>query len=531
MAKREGGHQRLRPDRPQPVPRRPRGRRRARVRRRQRPHRRRDARPPAQVRLDPRALPGRGRGDRTARSPSTASEIKVLSERDPADLPWGDLGVDVVIESTGLFTKRDDAAKHLEAGAKKVIISAPATDPGRHRRARRQLRRDYDPEAHHIISNASCTTNCLAPVAKVINDAVGIEHGLMTTIHAYTADQRLQDMPHKDLRRARAAALNLIPASTGAAKAVGLVLPELNGKLNGIAVRAPVATGSVVDLVCQVVARDLGRGDQRRGQGGRRRAAGRDPRLHRGPDRLDRHRQGPALVDLRRRADDRHGGQLRQGRLLVRQRVGLLEPLRRARREGARARAAPRLEADGRPTAAAFSKASVRDADPRAPRARARRLQRPAGDDGGRSPTTRGSARRCRRSSCCASAAPRLVLVSHLGRPQDREPELSMAPVAERLGSCSAPTSAWRPASSAPRSRRPAGSTGRRRAAAREQPLRARRDQQRPRAGRGRSPALADIYVERRLRRRPPRARDHRGRRRSCCPPTRACCSSARCAS
>jgi glyceraldehyde 3-phosphate dehydrogenase len=179
------------------------------------------------------------------------SEIKVLAERDPADLPWESLGAEVVIESTGLFTKREDASKHLDAGAKKVIISAPATDPdvtvalGVNFDA-------YDPDEHHIISNASCTTNCLAPMAKVINDAVGIERGLMTTIHAYTADQRLQDMPHKDPRRARAAAINLIPTTTGAAKAIGLVLPELDGKLNGVAVRAPVATGSVVDLVCEV---------------------------------------------------------------------------------------------------------------------------------------------------------------------------------------------------------------------------------------------------------------------------------------
>jgi glyceraldehyde 3-phosphate dehydrogenase len=176
--------------------------------------------------------------------------IKVLAERDPADLPWADLGVDVVIESTGLFTKRDDAAKHLEAGARKVIISAPATDPDITVALGVNFD-DYDPEAHNIISNASCTTNCLAPVAKVLNDSVGIERGLMTTIHAYTADQRLQDMPHKDLRRARAAAINLIPASTGAAKAVGLVLPELNGRLSGMAVRAPVPTGSVVDLTFQ----------------------------------------------------------------------------------------------------------------------------------------------------------------------------------------------------------------------------------------------------------------------------------------
>ena len=179
------------------------------------------------------------------------SEIAVLSERDPADLPWGELGVDVVIESTGFFTKRDDAAKHLAAGAKKVIISAPASDPDVTVALGVNFDSDYDPESHHIISNASCTTNCLAPVAKVLHESVGIERGLMTTIHAYTADQRLQDMPHKDLRRARAAALNLIPASTGAAKAVGLVLPELNGKLSGMAVRAPVATGSVVDLTFQ----------------------------------------------------------------------------------------------------------------------------------------------------------------------------------------------------------------------------------------------------------------------------------------
>jgi glyceraldehyde 3-phosphate dehydrogenase len=177
------------------------------------------------------------------------SEVKLLSERDPADLPWGELGVDVVIESTGLFTARDDAAKHLSAGAKKVIISAPAKEPDVTVALGVNFDEAYDPDSHHIISNASCTTNCLAPLAKVIHEEFGIEHGLMTTIHAYTADQRLQDMPHKDLRRARAAALNLIPTTTGAAKAVGLVLPELNGKLNGFSMRAPVPTGSAVDLV------------------------------------------------------------------------------------------------------------------------------------------------------------------------------------------------------------------------------------------------------------------------------------------
>ena len=176
----------------------------------------------------------------------------MLNEKDPAALPWGDLGVEVVIESTGLFTKREDAQKHLDAGAKKVIITAPATDPDITVVLGVNFESDYDPEQHNIISNASCTTNCLAPVAKVLNDTVGIERGLMTTIHAYTADQRLQDMPHKDYRRARAAAVNLIPTSTGAAKAIGLVLPELQGKLNGMAVRAPVITGSLVDLTCDV---------------------------------------------------------------------------------------------------------------------------------------------------------------------------------------------------------------------------------------------------------------------------------------
>ena len=174
-------------------------------------------------------------------------EIRVLAERDPAKLPWNDLGVDVVLESTGFFTGRDDAAKHLEAGAKKVVISAP----GKNEDLTVVLGVNddqYDKDTHHVISNASCTTNCLAPAAKVAHEAVGIKHGLMTTIHAYTADQRLQDAPHKDLRRARAAAVNLVPTSTGAAKAVGLVLPDLNGKLHGFAVRAPVITGSVVDL-------------------------------------------------------------------------------------------------------------------------------------------------------------------------------------------------------------------------------------------------------------------------------------------
>ena len=178
-------------------------------------------------------------------------EIQIFSERDPGRLPWDDLGVDIVMECTGLFRERDKAAEHLEAGAKKVIISAPAKGPDitivmgvNHN--------DYDPQRHHVVSNASCTTNCLAPVCKVLLDRFGIKKGLMTTTHAYTGDQRLLDFPHRDLRRARAAALSMIPTTTGAAKAVSLVLPQLEGKLSGMAIRVPTPNVSVVDLVAQL---------------------------------------------------------------------------------------------------------------------------------------------------------------------------------------------------------------------------------------------------------------------------------------
>jgi glyceraldehyde 3-phosphate dehydrogenase len=179
---------------------------------------------------------------------AAGEEFKVFAEREPANLPWADLGVDVVLESTGFFTKRDGAQQHLDAGAPKVLISAPATDPdvtivlGVNED-------EYDRASHNIISNASCTTNCVAPMAKVLHDAFTIEHGYMTTIHAYTNDQRILDLPHEDLRRARAAAINLIPTSTGAARAIGVVMPELKGKVDGISIRAPVPTGSIVDLV------------------------------------------------------------------------------------------------------------------------------------------------------------------------------------------------------------------------------------------------------------------------------------------
>ncbi|MFE1263599.1 type I glyceraldehyde-3-phosphate dehydrogenase [Streptomyces albogriseolus] len=177
--------------------------------------------------------------------------VKVLSERNPADIPWGELGVDIVIESTGIFTKKEDAEKHIAGGAKKVIISAPAKNEDitlvmgvNHEQ--------YDPANHHVISNASCTTNCVAPMAKVLDENFGIVKGLMTTVHAYTNDQRILDFPHKDLRRARAAAENIIPTTTGAAKATALVLPQLKGKLDGMAMRVPVPTGSVTDLVVEL---------------------------------------------------------------------------------------------------------------------------------------------------------------------------------------------------------------------------------------------------------------------------------------
>ncbi|HET9673598.1 MAG TPA: type I glyceraldehyde-3-phosphate dehydrogenase [Gaiellaceae bacterium] len=182
---------------------------------------------------------------------AAGEEFKVLSERDPKNLPWKDLGVDVVLESTGFFTKRDGAQQHLDAGAKRVVISAPATDPdvtlvlG--------VNGDtYDADSHRIVSMASCTTNCVAPMAKVLHDTFGVEQGFMTTTHAYTNDQRILDLPHEDLRRARAAAINLIPTSTGAARAIGLVMPELKGKVDGMSIRAPIPTGSIVDLVARV---------------------------------------------------------------------------------------------------------------------------------------------------------------------------------------------------------------------------------------------------------------------------------------
>ena len=252
--------------------------------------------------------------------------IKAFAERDPANLPWGELGVDIVIESTGFFTKAELAKKHIEAGAKKVLISAPAT--GDDATIVMGVNEEtYNPETDHIISNASCTTNCLAPLAQVFNDEFGIVRGFMMTAHAYTADQNLQDGPHGDLRRARAAAINIVPASTGAAKAIGAVLPELNGKLSGSSYRVPVPTGSIVDLTLITDREDL-TVDEVNAAYAKAAADGsprRLPAVQRGPDRLERHPGQPALVDLRRDAHQRLR-QPGQGVQLVRQRVGLLEP-------------------------------------------------------------------------------------------------------------------------------------------------------------------------------------------------------------
>ena len=253
------------------------------------------------------------------------SKIKWLAERDPAKIGWGDLGVDVVIESTGIFTGYDGAHKHIEAGAKKVIISAPAK--GEDITIVMGVNDDtYDPSAHHVISNASCTTNCVAPLAKVLLDSFGIVRGLMTTVHAYTNDQVILDFAHKDLRRARAAAQNIIPTTTGAAKATALTLPALKGKLDGMAMRVPVMDGSVTDLVVQLereaTVAEVNEAYLAAATDG---PAEELPALFNRPDRVLRHRRHALVVHLRRAA---HHGLRRpgEGDRLVRQRVGLLKP-------------------------------------------------------------------------------------------------------------------------------------------------------------------------------------------------------------
>ena len=276
--------------------------------------------------------------------------LKVVSHRDPAELPWADLGAEVVLESTGFFADRRSEA-HITAGATKVVISAPAKDPdvtlvlGVNEET-------YERDNHHLVSMASCTTNCLAPVVRVLLDEFGVEQGFMTTTHAYTGDQRLHDMPHSDLRRARAAALSIIPTSTGAARAIGLVIPELQGKLDGMSMRVPVPDGSVVDLVCmlgrEASVDEINAAVKARADTGRARG---HPGVHRRRDRLAGHRRQRLLLDLRLEADDgpRPSG---QGHLLVRQRVGLLEPAGRSDHQGPVTRPLPRgldaLEVAGR---------------------------------------------------------------------------------------------------------------------------------------------------------------------------------------
>ena len=254
--------------------------------------------------------------------------LKITAERDPAALPWEQLGVDVVLESTGFFTKRDDAAAHLEAGAPRVVISAPAT--GADATFVVGVNDDtFDPATHLVVSNASCTTNCFVPLVKVLDDAFGVEQGLMTTVHAYTGDQNLVDGPHSDPRRARAAAINIVPTSTGAARATGLVLQSMQGKLDGTSLRVPVPDGSITDFVGILDERGVGRADQRRVRGGGHlRSAEQRAGLQRRPAGLERHRRLAGVVHVRLEAH--HGaGQPGQGARLVRQRVGLLQPPRR----------------------------------------------------------------------------------------------------------------------------------------------------------------------------------------------------------
>ncbi len=342
-------------------------------------------------------------------------EISAFAERDPASLKWGDLGADVVVESTGFFTDGAKARAHIDGGARKVIISAPASNED-FTVVMGVNHEDYDPESHHVISNASCTTNCLAPMAKVLNDELGIVKGLMTTIHAYTADQNLLDNIHKDPRRARAAALNVVPTSTGAAKAIGLVLPELKGKLDGFALRVPVPTGSATDLTFQACPRD----QRRRGQLARRGRSGRTlPEVLHRPDRLLRHRDRPGFLHLRRTADegDRRPG---QGHRLVRQRVGLLQPARRpdrARRHIALTWRASRSLGDVR------GKRVLVRSDLNVP------LENGRITDDGR---IRASVPTIKK---LADAGARVLVVAHLGRPDGKPDEkYSLAPVAARLG-------------------------------------------------------------------------------------------------
>ncbi len=358
--------------------------RRHRARRRQRPHRHRDPGAPAQVRLHPRPLPGRG-ARRRRRDHRRRHRHQGPRRARPGQPCRG------ATSASTSSSSRPASSPKARQGRARTSTAAPRRSSSPRRRRTRTSRSSWASttatttrRTTHIISNASCTTNCLAPLAKVLDDAFGIERGLMTTIHAYTQDQNLQDGPHKDLRRARAAALNIVPTSTGAAKAIGLVLPQLKGKLDGYALRVPVPTGSATDLTV-TVGRETTVDEVKRGlPGRRRRPAQGHPHLHRGPDRHLRHRHRPGVVHLRRRPDQGHR-QPGQGRRLVRQRVGLLQPARRPHR-------ARRLPALMR-TLDDLLRHGGRRQGPPGPRPR--RPERPA-EGRERSPTTAGSGRRCR---------------------------------------------------------------------------------------------------------------------------------------
>ena len=424
-------------------------------------------------------LPQDVEADRRRASWSTARRSRCFAERDPANLPWKDLGVDVVVESTGLFTN----------AATPASTSTPAA-PRRSSSPRRPSGEDMTivmgvndelvrPAQQTIISNASCTTNCLAPLAKVLHDAFGIERGLMTTIHAYTADQNLLDGPHKDLRRARAAALNMVPTSTGAAKAIGLVLPELKGKLDGFAMRVPVPTGSVTDLTVQrrreATVEEVNAAYCKAAAEGPLKGS---PGLHRGPDRLLRHRHRPGLLHLRRRPDqgDRQPG---QGRRLVRQRVGLLQPAGRPGHAGGLEALTTAL--CGRPP----RRGRVGPA-----RAAPRRPERAAGQDHRRDHRRRTDPRQRAHDPGPQGRRRAGVVAAHLGRPKgapDQKYSLGRWPsgwVSCSARRCLAADIAGDGAKAAVE-----GAGRRRRGAAGERPVRSRGDQQgRRRAGRARRP-------------------------------------------
>ena len=350
-------------------------------------------------------------------------ELQLLTERDPGSLPWGDLGVDVVLESTGFFTDRDGAAKHLDGGARKVIISAPAKGPdvtivlGVNEG-------DYDPEAHDVISNASCTTNCVAPLAKVLHDEYTIEQGFMTTIHAYTNDQRLLDLPHEDLRRSRAAAINLIPTSTGAARAIGLVLPDLQGKVDGMSMRAPVPTGSIVDLVVRV-GRETSKDEVNELFRSKADSGGFEGILQYTDEPIVstdiQHSPYSSIFDSDlTMVNGTHG----QGLRLVRQRVGLLVPARRpggeGRRDAAGRRGCVSRARSARPTST--GKRVLVRSDLNVPL-----------EDGRVADDTRIRASLPTLDYLLDHEAKEVAVCSHLGRPKGPDPAFSMTPVARRL--------------------------------------------------------------------------------------------------